>query len=489
MAIALRSLSLTILVLGLPLLVSCSHDSGGGSTSTVGTPIVTKVDEASYLNGRQFCETYKEVTSKEHGLWVDVPRDYMNPEAGKIQIYAYTLKPFDASKPSYVFVDGGPGQNTHGLVTDYLGGRVNEIRFDQRGLGCSAPETYALYRDHRLYSTENTIRDMEAIRKAYGIQRWAIHGVSYGTVPATMYGSRYPESTVSVVLEGVAARGELLHVRSYKVEKLNLVLSTLTEPQRQAFSELMFEQSPEAEAFQDYIFNSFYRENGLKRLQLAIQRIITATGKVDREILNDLRKSADDSSQQYRMPQQPGAVDDNILKTIYCKELDYRYTDQTYISYSHRQGFFESTNKARTHENDCEERGIRASDTRSYHAEDFPITAPVYYFQGSHDGATMARGAIEHWQKVPRGKSYFLLAQKGGHNPNLNRLDHKKEFVRQSQTALFESSVLGKEITPASIHGINRWTDPGQGWLLYIDPMKSTEMDVELEGIKKTAGF
>lgn len=45
-------------------------------------------------------------------------------------------------------------------------------------MGCSSPENFDLYKDATLYSTENTIRDMDLIRQSYGISQWSVLSAS-----------------------------------------------------------------------------------------------------------------------------------------------------------------------------------------------------------------------------------------------------------------------------------------------------------------------
>ncbi len=142
--------SFIITTLILPL-TACNKSSS--ETGSVTVPAATvELTKDNYLSGKQFCQTYSSVTSAEHGQYVSVPKDYDHPEKGTLQIYVYLMSVFDPTKPSYVYVDGGPGQNTHGEMPDFFGGAMNEFRFDQRGLGCSAPDTWEEYSDVSLYS-------------------------------------------------------------------------------------------------------------------------------------------------------------------------------------------------------------------------------------------------------------------------------------------------------------------------------------------------
>ena len=108
----------------------------------------------------------------------------------------------------------------------------------------------------------------------------------------------------------------------------------------------------------------------------------------------------------------------------------------------------------------------------------------VFYFQGSHDGATLAVGAIAHWQTVPQKESYFMLAQKGGHNPNLTRLNSEKSDIMSYETQLFKMAIAGSMITDNNLISINNAQDQSQKWILFREKQKEdTIINQELEDI------
>lgn len=448
------------------------------------TPQVQKVVAQNYINGRQFCSNYG-LTQKELGRWILVPMDYSDSSKGTTEIYAYTKKAFDPALPSYVFIDGGPGQNTHG-IRDVMGGSFNEIRYDQRGLGCSAPATFAIYKDPNFYSTANNVRDLEAIRNAFGVEKWSVYGVSYGTVPATQYGSKYPEHTVSIVLEGVVSGWEQIHKWSYKAEKINILLSELSPEDRRAFSELMTENSEDTKIILGLLFNSpFYSDTGIRGLRQMIPFIVSE-GKIQRELLAGLQKMAKKTApNDQESPQRPGTVDENVFLQIFCKELGHRRKGKMSLEYSSERGFYQGTSAGESNARACDEAGV--FNESLYRAQDYPVTAPVYYFQGSHDGATLAAGAYEHWTTVPKGKVTFLLAQKGGHNPNLTRLyDTKNLSLLLAQRDLYGKALAARDITSEDVATANTFAKPNQAWRLWLTiPTDPQDFDQELSGIKQ----
>lgn len=164
------------------------------------------------------------------------PLDPDNPDAGEIilrvaVVPALSLEP--ASDP-LVPVAGGPGQSSIEFYAGWAGAfeRVRQHRdivlVDQRGTGksaamvCdidddvvdgkySAEETRRLTEqclellphDPKYFTTSVATRDLEALRVALGYSAFNMYGISYGTRVAQHYARRYPDTTRTVILDGV----------------------------------------------------------------------------------------------------------------------------------------------------------------------------------------------------------------------------------------------------------------------------------------------
>src|SRR3954452_1683264 len=125
---------------------------------------------------------------------------------------------------------GGPGQPATQFTSDFVfafGDDANNrdvVPFDQRGTGRSGllrcpeieqvlllsryPESgekcAARLGDKRgLYTTSESVDDMEAVRQAIGVDKIAIYGASYGTKVAEAYAARYPEHVERLILDSV----------------------------------------------------------------------------------------------------------------------------------------------------------------------------------------------------------------------------------------------------------------------------------------------
>jgi pimeloyl-ACP methyl ester carboxylesterase len=166
------------------------------------------------------------------------PLDPANSDSPLLDLFvavvpALSLEP--AADP-LVPIAGGPGQASSEFYAGFASA-FEEIRrdrdivlLDQRGTGqsaaleCdidedelagpfSAEETIAAARecldslphDPQFFTTSVAVEDLEALRLALGYQQFNLYGISYGSRVAQHFLRRFPDSTRSVILDGVAA--------------------------------------------------------------------------------------------------------------------------------------------------------------------------------------------------------------------------------------------------------------------------------------------
>jgi pimeloyl-ACP methyl ester carboxylesterase len=125
---------------------------------------------------------------------------------------------------------GGPGQPALPFTEsfDELLGPVAATRdlivFDQRGIGLSHPLSCHAFENPRLfhsfgqlletcasqlgptrslYTSADTVADIEAIRQAGGYEKLVLYGTSYGTKVAEEYAQKYPSHVEALVLDSV----------------------------------------------------------------------------------------------------------------------------------------------------------------------------------------------------------------------------------------------------------------------------------------------
>jgi proline iminopeptidase len=98
-----------------------------------------------------------------------------------------------------VFLHGGPGINMHDgdCYFEPLAQGRTIIMYDQRGGGRSE-----LIRDPKLLTAEHHVRDLEALRQHFGLERMDIIGLSWGTGLAALYAAKHPERVRRMLLVG-----------------------------------------------------------------------------------------------------------------------------------------------------------------------------------------------------------------------------------------------------------------------------------------------
>jgi len=159
-----------------------------------------------------------------------------NPDSPLLDLFvavipALSLEP---EPDPFVPIAGGPGQASSEFYAGYafafekVRRKRDIVLLDQRGTGQSAvmdceaeedilegrfsrEETIAdtetclgqLEHDPRFFTTSVAVADLEALRVALGYAQFNLYGISYGSRVAQHFMRRYPDSTRSVILDGV----------------------------------------------------------------------------------------------------------------------------------------------------------------------------------------------------------------------------------------------------------------------------------------------
>ncbi|MFA1544182.1 alpha/beta fold hydrolase [Actinomadura monticuli] len=180
--------------------------------------------------------------------FLTVPLDHRQPAKGVLRLQVATADNAGAPKGVLLFLTGGPGQPGVPYI-DGISARLPELtanyRFvmiDQRGTGAAgaidcprlqaevgssdiepaAPEAVdecaGVLGDRRHYfTTEQTVGDLDLLRRALGVRKMTVDGVSYGTMTGASYAVRYPQHVGRLVLDSV-----LPHVDPQRDEMLYL---------------------------------------------------------------------------------------------------------------------------------------------------------------------------------------------------------------------------------------------------------------------------
>ncbi|GAA0638581.1 alpha/beta fold hydrolase [Kutzneria viridogrisea] len=163
-----------------------------------------------------------------------VPLDHTRHQPGSLDLPVATADNVAAPKGVLLFLTGGPGQGGVGAITRIARQRLPELaadyRFvmlDQRGTGAGAldcpqlqvqvggsdiavptpaavRECAGLLGDRAgLYGTDQTVADFDLLRRALGVDKMVVDGVSYGSFTAARYAIAQPGHVAKLVLDSV----------------------------------------------------------------------------------------------------------------------------------------------------------------------------------------------------------------------------------------------------------------------------------------------
>jgi proline iminopeptidase len=107
-----------------------------------------------------------------------------------------------------VFLHGGPGGGLIPMYRQFFDPKAFHIvLFDQRGSGRSTPHA-----ELRENTTWDLLKDIEALREKFGVEKWYVFGGSWGSTLSLTYAINHPEHCAGLILRGIflTRRKELL---------------------------------------------------------------------------------------------------------------------------------------------------------------------------------------------------------------------------------------------------------------------------------------
>lgn len=103
-------------------------------------------------------------------------------------------------KPA-IYLHGGPGAGfTPGARRYFDPGAYRVVLFDQRGSGRSRPLASDADADLSSNTTAHLIRDIESLRRHFGVESWVVLGVSWGTTLGLAYAQACRDQVSALVL-------------------------------------------------------------------------------------------------------------------------------------------------------------------------------------------------------------------------------------------------------------------------------------------------
>jgi pimeloyl-ACP methyl ester carboxylesterase len=129
------------------------------------------------------------------------------PGTSAVDLYTSSAGPFDRVRRDrdIILVDQRGTGRSHRLDCDYgdanVFERIDDVKVGAANIKCR--DDLSKKSDLRMYTTSIAVRDLELARQALGYECINLYGNSYGTRVAQHYARRYPESTRTVILDGV----------------------------------------------------------------------------------------------------------------------------------------------------------------------------------------------------------------------------------------------------------------------------------------------
>jgi len=113
-----------------------------------------------------------------------------------------------------VLVHGGPGLNHSYFLPQFkeLAKHYKLIFYDQRGCGKSSANV-----DTNSITMENFVKDLEGIRKVFGLKKMNLLGHSWGALVAMKYAIKYPENLRCLILSNPTPASSRLRDQTYSV--------------------------------------------------------------------------------------------------------------------------------------------------------------------------------------------------------------------------------------------------------------------------------
>ncbi len=401
---------------------------------------------SKFIKGTEFCEKYKSITSTESGFYVTVPVDYKDLAKGETKIWAYfTSGNFNPEMPTMIYFDGGSGGNSHG--SKRILKNFNELHYDQRGIGCSHPETLELYRDPDFYSNLNNAKDADEIRKFLKIDQVSLYGASYGTVVATIYASNFEAQTKAVILDGTVFSDQSnSKIIGFYLKKMYGLL----QPGTQAGLKKYINSEDKLIRLWSLARVLMYNNDPFGKLKKYLTLAFPSENEINQDFADKILSP--DLFQQVFFGDTIDSVEAFNNQMLNCKNAHQKQKMELslfgpyaglYQQFSVYQYDVDRTKECKT---------ISAQeDAVVYSANNFPISVPVVYFQGNLDAATYASGAIQHYKQVPTKQKQLLIAVNGGHCPGMAALQSQKSDVIE----LVESALQGQIVTAEQLKKLN----------------------------------
>ncbi len=349
---------------------------------------------------------------------------YPEKKSGKTFSYRFQVREGKPGKPTVILTPGGPGDVPMGSekILSRYPKDFTVILTEPRGIGCNESESGEEY-PLDFFTNENVAHDVVSIVKSLKLKNYHIHGVSWGTVIATI-ATKFAESEglppKSTILSGVIGHGvkeidwlnsvarvyhkELTRIRPESREYLfSLSKPPLGLSQEQWAKLIEFAVTPgditPTDATQETFLASFL--NGLGKG--ADKEKIAAAEKLAAQFKN---KKPEKHTRNWK------SLKVNVsCRSIFGAEIGRLVFNKGVFSVERKE-------KLRDFDKECLQHDL----TSPYDSKRFLVKTPLHYVQGIDDPYTPVWGAVYHHENQIYAKRQMLLVKNAGHSPLFTQL-------------------------------------------------------------------
>ena len=336
-----------------------------------------------------------------------IERPYLSSEPqGRKFTFKYRHRLAKPGQPTLVYIPGGPGgdsinQRGNQMTTPEGWGL---IQTDPRGIGCNeltgqVPDAF--------YTSEHLADDIVAMLKHAKLERYILHGISYGTVVGTIAAVKAEKAGVkpeAVILEGILGRvfapGE---VSQTFIDEWQITMDQRLAPQVAEIFKLGeplgFTSEEWGRFLSTYLTIGILPKPKYDFLPAYLMGVVPEAPVELKDALKSMVKSA-------ATPEAKPAAE-HMFKIIACHEIAGEVT-----SFHFNADFTLKNGKLSAVPGHlCD--GIALD--RPFDAADWQTTAPLYYFEGDRDPSTPQAQALYNYDSQKLAKKKFVSVEGGSH--------------------------------------------------------------------------
>lgn len=341
--------------------------------------------------------------------------------------YKYQYIKGSSATPTIIFLPGGPGGTSMGNWGQFvdlflaLPKDGNYILTDPRGNGCNKYSAETIPDD--ALSSLNIASDILTLIRNEKLDNYILYGHSYGTVVATIVAARAQAGEAvapkALVLSGILGQAwDSCTMNSFSEYSLQWrkFMTDLPDSISNKLSSSALPLDLLDREWGAYISSGLIQGTGFLfgHEHNPFRDSLLTLNSTDPAVLEKLRKSV-----QSAAIEQPSPEMQRIFRQIACTEI----SDDLYENAVLQRGDLAAGG------NDiCN--GLKLRDP--YDAKNWPLSIPIYYFEGENDPAVPLWQARYHFDSQVAARRHFVTIPRAGHAPFIGNLLDCKDIIWKS---------------------------------------------------------